>query len=160
MIRKMILMMLVLLLVFSSILMAEVNQESGKPDMKRTFKIEGDGPGYDLLRMLADDVVQICKSYQHFMEVSDKWITLAQKAKNNGHIDDVFFKRYKRLAIVLKLISIPDKQGILTDLIIEEINKFGVDPLDKNFEFRGLGSVAGKLTEEILSLKAYLDKKK
>jgi hypothetical protein len=128
--------------------------------MKRTFKIQGDGPGYDLLRMLADDVVQICESYQHFMEVSDKWIARAKKAKNNGHIDDVFFERYKRLAIVLKLISIPDKQGILTDLIIEEINKFGVDPLEKNFEFRGLGSVAGKLTEEILSLKAYLDEKK
>ena len=156
----MILMMLALLLVFSSIIMAGVNQESGKPDMKRTFKIQGDGPGYDLLRMLADDVVQICESYQHFMEVSDKWIAQAKKAKNNGHIDDVFFERYKRLAIVLKLIAIPDKQGILKDLIIEEINKFGVDPLEKNFQFRGLGSVAGKLTEEILSLKAYLDEKK
>jgi hypothetical protein len=59
----------------------------------------------------------------------------------------------------LKLVAVPDEQkaGILSDLIVEEINKFGVAPLPKSFAFNGMGSVAAKLTEEILSLKSYLD---
>lgn len=162
--RKMILMMLALLLVFSSILMAEVNQESGKPGMTRTFKLPGEGPGYDLLRMLADDFGKYAGSCEDsmkiFMEVSDKWIVMAGKAKAKGDIDEIFFQRYKRLAIVCKLVVIPDKQRILSELIVSEINKFAGEPLGKDFQFQGIGSVASKMAEEILSLKAYLEKKK
>jgi hypothetical protein len=162
--RKMILIMLALLLVFSSILMAEVNQESGKPGMKRTFKLPGEGPGYDLLRMLADDFGKYagtCEdSLKTFMEVSDTWIAMAGKAKANGDIDEIFFQRYKRLAIVCKLVVIPDKQRILNDLIVSEINKFQGEPLGKDFQFQGIGSVAGKMAQELINLQKYLDEKK
>ena len=128
--------------------------------MKRTFNIPGDGPGYDLLRMMSNDVTEIFKSFEHFNTVSNKWITQARAAKDKGQVDELFFERYKRLAVVLKLLAIPDEQkvGILTDLIVEEINKFGVDPLPKTFELKGMSSVASKLAEEIMSLKSYLDK--
>lgn len=153
----MILVLVMILMVFGGLTAGNQDTKGKKPDMKRAFDIPGDGPGYDLLRMLADDVTQMFKSFDHFMTVSDKWITQAQKAKDNGLVDDAFLERYKRLAVVLKLLAVPDEQGILTDLIVEEINKFGVAPLAKDFEFRGMGSVAGKLTEEIMSLRAYLD---
>lgn len=163
MIRKVILILVMLLIVLSGLTGGETaaaNQETKgkKPKMKRTFDIPGDGPGYDLLRMLADDVVEMFESFKHFNAVSDKWITRAREAKDAGQVDEAFFERYKRLAVVLKLLAVPDEQGILTDLIIEEINKFGVDPLPETFEFRGMGSVAGKLAEEIMSLRVYLDK--
>lgn len=130
------------------------------PQMRRTFEIPGDGPGYDLLRTLADEFgTYAMEPTPEFMKASDNWIAKAQQLKETGKIDEAFFKRYKQLAIVCKLVMIPDKQGILEDLIIKEINKFGVKGLDKDFRFQGVGSIAAKLTEEILDLKKYLDKK-
>lgn len=162
MIRKMILVIVMLFLVLAGLnagapSSGDQETKGKKPGMKRAFDIPGDGPGYDLLRMLADDVVQMFESFKHFNAVSDNWIEQARKAKDKGRVDEAFFERYKRLAVVLKLLAVPDEQGILTDLIIEEINKFGVSPLPETFEFRGMGSVASKLAEEIMSLKSYLD---
>ncbi len=159
MIRKVILVLVILLMVLGGLTAGNQVKKGKRPDMERNFDISGDGPGYDLLRMLADDVPQMFKSFEHFMTVSDKWIDRAREAKDKGQVDAAFFERYRRLAVVLKLIAVPDKQGILTDLIVEEINKFGVAPLAKDFEFRGMRSVAGKLTEELMSLRAYLDKR-
>lgn len=161
MIRKIILIVLVCLLIFGSALMTMADKQTKSPRMERTFKIPGNGPGYDLLRTLADDFAIAADKnlIDQFMRATDKWIDMAKKAKENGDIDAKFFKRYKRLAIVSKLLVVPDKQGILNDLIVKEINKFGVGPLDKNFKYHGLGSVAAKLTEEILDLKKYLDRK-
>jgi hypothetical protein len=155
--RKMILIMLIGLLLLVAAWVTPVYAQ-----MKRTFQIPGEGPGYDLLRMLADDFGKYAGSCEDslktFMEVSDKWIAMAEKAKANGDIDEIFFQRYKRLAIVCKLVVIPDKQRILSDLIVNEINKFAGEPLGKDFQFQGIGSVASKLAREILSLKTYLDK--
>ncbi|MDQ1350170.1 MAG: hypothetical protein QG657_471 [Acidobacteriota bacterium] len=158
MIRKMILILVVLLMLTVGLTAGDTKGQ--KPDMKRTFDIPGDGPGYDLLRLMADEVVEMFKGFEHFNAVSDKWIIQARTAKDKGLVDGIFFERYKQLAVVLKLLAVPDEQkvGILSDLIVEEINKFGVDPLPESFEFNGMGSVAAKLTEEILSLKSYLDK--
>jgi hypothetical protein len=145
--------MLALLLILGGMLFSGQEKK-----MKRTFEIPGDGPGYDLLRTLADEFgIYAVKSTQEFQKVSDNWIAQAKQLKEKGKIDEVFFKRYKQLAIVCKLVMVPDKQGILQDLIIKEINKFGVKALDKDFQFQGLRSVAAKLTEEILDLKKYLD---
>ncbi len=161
MIRKIILIAFVCLLVFGSELMTMADKQTKSPRMQRTFNIPGDGPGYDLLRTLADDfaIVTDKNLIDQFMHATDKWIDMAKKAKEDGDIDAKFFERYKRLAIVSKLLVVPDKQGILNDLIVKEINKFGVGPLEKDFKYHGIGSVAAKLTEEILSLKDYLDQK-
>jgi hypothetical protein len=157
--RKSILILVVLLMITVGITTGDTKVQK-HTEMKRTFDIPGEGPGYDLLRMMSDEVTEMFKSFEHFNAVSDKWITQARAAKDKGLVDEVFFERYKRLAVVLKLLAVPDEQkvGILTDLIVEEINKFDVDPLPETFEFKGMGSVASKLAEEIMSLKFYLDK--
>ena len=43
------------------------------------------------------------------------------------------------------------------ELIMNNIQA-NIDHLDKNFKYHGIGSVAAKLTEEILDLKKYLDR--
>lgn len=153
--RKMLFIVLMLLPALVGPLTA--GQKGKDPQMKRTFTISGNGPGYDLLRTLADDFGAHAGK-PTFTEASDRWIETAKKLQEAGKVDAVFFKRYKQLAIVCKLVMIPDKEGILEEIIVRELNKFGVKPLQKDFRYTGIGSVAARLTEEIFDLKKYLDK--
>jgi hypothetical protein len=95
MIRKIILIAFVCLLIFGSVLMlmAMPDKQTRSPRMERTFKIPGEGPGYDLLRTLADDFAIVADKnlIDQFMRATDKWIGMAKKAKENGDIDAKFF---------------------------------------------------------------------
>lgn len=88
MIRKIILTLVVLLMLTVGLTAGDTKGQ--KPDMKRTFDIPGDGPGYNLLRMMADEVVEMFKGFEHFNAVSDKWIIQARTAKDKGLVDGVF----------------------------------------------------------------------
>jgi hypothetical protein len=126
------------------------------------FRIEGDQPGYMLLDAVVVTFSQLSRQGKGdaapLEEKLDDWMLQAKKAKAEGKIDDVFFKRYQRILVVIKLSIIFDPGGHLRALILDEINQFDIP---KKFEGStgGLAPVAGLLSEEILSLKRYLDKK-
>lgn len=91
-----------------------------------------------------------------------------KKARAEKQIDSVFFKRYKRILVILKLTILDttyDTEGILDSLIAKELKEFIVDVTgaDEQLpppEHRGIGAVAGALFEEVLNLYIYLDGKK
>lgn len=134
--------------------------------MKATFHIEGDGVGYLLLngvivtfehdKPLSPEAFQtmVLGSLNRLNKEAD--LALAQK-----HIDTHFFTRYKRIILVLRLVMVKIKgteDTILDAAIIEEVNKFDSQAkMNKGDTVSGLGSVAGAVAEELLSMKKYLD---
>ncbi len=83
-----------------------------------------------------------------------------KKSKVQAMIDPVFFKRYTRLLMVLKLAIVEDPEGILGPLIKRESSRFIEDVTGEEFHFEGkggIGAIADALAEEILNLRLYLD---
>lgn len=126
------------------------------------FRIEGKQVGYMLLDSVVVTFSQLSREGRGeaapLEKALDDWMLQAKKAKAEGKVDDIFFKRFRRILVVIKLSIVFDPDGHLRALILDEINKFDIP---KKYEGRtgGLASVAGLLSEEILSLKRYLDKK-
>ena len=134
--------------------------------MKATFHIEGDGVGYLLLN-------GVIVTFEHDKPLSPEAFKTkvfaslnrlkkeADLALSQKHIDTHFFTRYKRILLVLRLVMIKDKgieDTILDATIIEEVNKFDSQAkMNKGDTVGGLGSVAGAVAEELLSLKKYID---
>ena len=91
----------------------------------------------------------------------------ARTAKEQGQLDPVFSRRFRRILITLRLAIVEDKEGILEPLIKREIGDFVLDiygelgvPIDKKGEPAiGIGRIAGAVAEEILNLQIYLDTK-
>ena len=146
---------------------------------KATFRVKGDGIGYVLLDdfiVLFEDAATMSPETLH-KKVTDaiaRFISVAQKAVDEGKIDSLFFERYKRLLRVVRLIMIDDPEGLLTPLIVSEALQFDTNekeklklkekldhdnPHDKYGNRIGLRFIAAALAEEVLSLKNYLDKK-
>jgi|Deesub1362B_J571_1020462.scaffolds.fasta_scaffold00671_12 hypothetical protein len=88
----------------------------------------------------------------------------AKKAKKEELIDPVFYRKYTRLLMILKLFVIPDKEGILTPLIERELSEFVEDVTGEKKEGltgkSAIGIVASAVAEEILNLYLYLKTKK
>ena len=138
----------------------------GMAQMRATFHIEGDGVGYLLLN-------GVIVTFEHDKPLSPeafKTMVLdslnrlnkeADMALAEKHIDQSFFTRYKRVLLVLRLVMVKVKgieDTILDDTIIEEVNKFdSTAKLTQGDTIWGLGSVAGAVAEELLSMKKYLD---
>ena len=107
-------------------------------------------------------------SYEEVNTLLQKKMAELKKARAEKQIDPVFYKRYKRILVVLKLTILDtsyDPEGILDSLISNELKAFIVDVTgaDEQLpppEHRGIGTVAGALFEEILNLYIYLDGKK
>jgi hypothetical protein len=91
-----------------------------------------------------------------------------KKAKAQKQIDSVFFNRFRRILMIIKLTIIDtsyDPEGILESLIVSELNEFindvcGMDEQHPSPENRSIGTIAGALSEEILNLYIYLDNQK
>jgi hypothetical protein len=138
----------------------------GMAQMRATFHIEGDGVGYLLLN-------GVIVTFEHDKPLSPeafKTMVLdslnrlnkeADLALEQKHIDQNFYTRYRRVLLVLRLVMVKAKgveDTILDDTIIEEVNKFDSQAeMKKGDPVEGLGSVAGAVAEELLSLKRYLD---
>ena len=83
-----------------------------------------------------------------------------KKAKAQAKIDPVFFKRYSRLLVVMKLAILEDPEGILGPLIKKEVGRFIEDVKGEEYPVqgrRGIGAISDALAEEILNLRLYLD---
>lgn len=84
----------------------------------------------------------------------------AKKAKKENQIDQVFFRHYNRLLIVIKLVIVEDTEGILSPLIEREVGGFVEDVKGAKADIMGegaVGVVAEAIAEEIINLSLYLD---
>lgn len=94
----------------------------------------------------------------------------AKAARAQGKIDAPFFSRYQRVLVVAKLAIIDtpyDKEGILDEFIVREINSFINDVTGERGTLeatgenkRGIGAIAGAMAEELVNLHIYLDGQK
>lgn len=87
----------------------------------------------------------------------------AKKAKAQGSIDPVFFKRFHRLLMILKLAVVESPEGILGPLVERELSEFVEDVKGEKLEIKGtkgIGTIAGATAEEIINLHLYLDNRK
>jgi hypothetical protein len=80
----------------------------------------------------------------------------------------MFFRRYKRILVVLKLAIVDepyDPERILNSFIVKELKSFHEDVFGTETEFpppehRGVGAIAGAIAQEVLNLHVYLDGQK
>lgn len=87
----------------------------------------------------------------------------AKKVKADEKIDSVFFWRFNRVLMVLKLSIIKDRESILGPLIEKEIGEFVEEITGEKFDIKGtkgIGKIAAAIAEEILNLHMYLDNRK
>jgi hypothetical protein len=108
--------------------------------------------------------------YESVNNLLEEAMAEAKAARAQEKIDAPFFSRYRRLLVVAKLaiVDIPyDKEGILDEFIVREINSFINDitgergTLEASGENkRGIGSIAAAMAEEIINLHIYLDGQK
>jgi hypothetical protein len=147
---------------------------------KATFRVKGDGIGYVLLDdfiMLFEDAAALSPEalQKKVKDAIARFVSVAQKAVDEGKIDSLFFERYERLLRVVRLIMIDDPEGLLTQLIVKEALQFDTNEKEKlklkeklkqdkaskkNWK-KGisLGFIAAALADEVLSLKNHLDEK-
>lgn len=84
----------------------------------------------------------------------------AIKAREDNKVDLVFFRRYNRLLMVLKLSIVEDDKGILSSLIEREVSSFVLDVKGEKANVQGkeaIGTIASAIADEILNLHLYLD---
>lgn len=142
---------------------ANLSAHNGKPD---------DEAGYALLEELVvgfrDMAEKGTGGYKEVNPLIQKIMAGLKKAKEQGQVDSVFYKRFHRMLVVMKLTIMEksyDPEGILDPLISRELEEFVDDMCGdvesmKSLEKRGVGVIAGALTEEIFRLHMYLDYKK
>lgn len=84
----------------------------------------------------------------------------AKKAKDQEQIDQVFFNRYNRLLMVMKLLLVEDEEGILGPVIEREIREFVWDVEGIKLDYTGkktIGYVSEAIADELVNLHLYLD---
>ncbi len=84
----------------------------------------------------------------------------AIKERDQNQIDPLFFKRYHRVLVVLRLIVMPGKKGVLSPVFdkelvgfVEDINGVKIEIADK----AAIGGVVTAVTNEIMNLYLYPD---
>ncbi len=84
----------------------------------------------------------------------------AKKAKDQEQIDPVFFNRYNRLLMVMKLFLVEDEEGILKPVIEREVGEFVWDVEGIKLDGSGkktIGFVSQAIADELVNLHLYLD---
>jgi len=84
----------------------------------------------------------------------------AKKAKDQEQIDPVFFNRYNRLLMVMKLFLVEDEEGILRPVIEREVGDFVWDVEGIKLDGSGkktIGFVSQAIADELVNLHLYLD---
>lgn len=128
------------------------------------FRITGKQAGYVLLDSIVVLFAELVRAdtaeEADIVRELNGWMARARTAQEQGLIDEVFFKRYKRILVVIRLTIVKYANHAFDHLIIREINKFDIPQKYKDkVKIAGLASVSDALVEEILSLKRYLDNK-
>ena len=126
-----------------------------------------DKAGYILLDKLVDNFMQMAEKGNSVMADMDKAVNNlmadANKAKAQGQIEPVFYKRYTRILMLLRLIKHNDPEGILWPLMEREIFNVVTDVKGEEVTdikgAKGIVVFADAIAEEILILQLYLDNK-
>lgn len=85
----------------------------------------------------------------------------ARRALSEENIDNVFFYRFNRLLMFIKLTIVEDEQGILKPLIESEIDRFVLETTGEKIDRQAgmIGTVANAIAEGIIDLHLYLKTK-
>lgn len=128
--------------------------------------------GYALLESLVVAFGELARTgkggFDDVFVVLQRQMAELKKAKVQGQINAFFYKRYHRILEILMLtIRKPeaDPEGILDDYTLREMKRFIVDVTGEDADIpppeqRGIGVIAGAISEEILNLIIYLDGQK
>lgn len=128
--------------------------------------------GQALLDSLVATFKELAEHREPVMEKTNKALAdmmrEAQKARAQGQIDTVFFKRFHRILMVLKCVITPvsaDDAGIMKPLYFGAINEFieDIEGEEYDIERAGPNAAIAKLTQaishELIDLRIYLDNK-
>jgi len=128
--------------------------------------------GYALLDTVFVTFKELAEMREPVMEKTDKALANmmkeAKNAKAQNQIDDVFFKRFSRILLVLKLVITPvekDDSDIMGQLFIGELNRFIEDIEGIKYDVQKAGSseainmFSKAISHEIVDLRLYLDTK-
>ena len=132
-------------------------------------KLADSQAGYALLESLVMGFSEMAQTgegaYELVNSVLQGKMAELKKARAQGDVDPVFFWRYKRILVVLKLAIIDepyDPERILNSFVVKELKSFHEDVFGTEAEFpppehRGVGAIAGAIAQEVLNLHIYLD---
>jgi len=128
--------------------------------------------GYSLLDTVFVTFKELAEMREPVMEKTNQALTDMMKesknAKAQNQIDDVFFKRFSRILLVLKIIITPvekDGANIMGPLYFGELNKFIEDIEGIKYDVQKAGSseaidmFSKAISHEIIDLRLYLDTK-
>lgn len=165
MIRKMFI--ITTLFLFAFIMFGEVVKETDRPPPP--------SPGENIASILLDSIVvgfnklamKGAGAYNPVNDLLQESMARLNKARTDKNVDEIFYARYKRILVVLKLAIMDrkdDTQGILSDLIGKEMQAFAFDITGEIRDMhdpkkRGIASIAKAIIWEILNLHIHLDTK-
>ena len=128
--------------------------------------------GYALLDSLVVTFKELAEHRESVIERTGKALVSmmkeANKAKAQGQIDTVFFKRFHRILMVINCVITPipkDGAGIMKPLYFGAINKFIEDIEGEKFDIEASGEneainkISLAVSHELINLRLYLDNK-
>ena len=128
--------------------------------------------GYALLDTVFVTFKELAEMREPVMEKTNKALTEmmndAKDAREQNQIDDVFFKRFRRILLVLKIVITPvekDEAGIMGPLYFGELNQFIEDIEGEKYDVQKAGGheainkLSQAVSHEIIDLRLYLDTK-
>lgn len=128
--------------------------------------------GYALLDTVFVTFKELAEMKEPVMEKTSKALSAmmndAKEARAQNQIDDVFFKRFHRILLVLKIIITPiekDDAGIMDPFYFGELNQFIEDVEGEKYDVQKAGSreaidkFSQAISHEIIDLRIYLDTK-
>lgn len=135
-----------------------------------SFKPADKDAGYALLDSLVVTFKEMAEKRESVFDKADKeleeMMREAMRAKAQNQIDAVFFKRFSRILLVLKLvISNPPGQVIMMQLMKREVNQFIEDvegvkfDIDKAGPNVAINTFSQAISHEVINLRIYLDNK-
>lgn len=88
----------------------------------------------------------------------DTQMEKARELRKNGVIGNTFFQRYRRLLGVIRVGTMEDKQGILTPMVVDAVNRFmSTKKKIRVSELPGrsskIGLIASSISEEMIALR-------
>ena len=128
--------------------------------------------GYALLDTVFVTFKELASLREPIMEKTNKALETMMKdakdARKQNQIDDVFFKRFHRILLVLKIVITPvekDSAGIMAPFYFGEINEFIEDIDGEKYDVQKPGGheainrLSQAISHEIIDLRLYLDTK-
>ncbi|UCE39886.1 MAG: hypothetical protein JSV17_10390 [Candidatus Aminicenantes bacterium] len=128
--------------------------------------------GYALLDTVFVTFKELAEMREPVMEKTNKALANmmkeAKNAKAQNQIDDVFFKRFHRILLVLKIVITPvekDEGDIMGPLYFGEINRFIEDIEGEKYDVQkavgreAINKLSQAISHEIIELRLYLDTK-